>query len=86
MNTGTIDARLGKQIRAMREQQNVPMPKIAAALNVSLVELSDFEAGRRRISASDLYLLTRVLGVEVSDVYAVLRACDPDTDTSAPLA
>jgi transcriptional regulator with XRE-family HTH domain len=85
MNTATIDVRLGKQIKALRERQNVPMSQLSAALNVSLVDFLDYEAGRRRISASDLFLLTRVLGVEVNDIFTVLHDVVPIAVMSAPV-
>jgi transcriptional regulator with XRE-family HTH domain len=84
MNTASIDVRLGKQIKVLRERQNRPISQVLAALNVSLVEFSDYEAGRRRISASELFLLSRVLGVEVNDIYTVLHEVVPIALKSTP--
>jgi transcriptional regulator with XRE-family HTH domain len=69
VHTNIIDSHLGKRIREIRERQGLMLVEVATALSVPLIELADYEAGRQRISASGLFLLTQALGVSVHEIY-----------------
>jgi hypothetical protein len=84
VHTSLIDSYLGGRIRDIREQQGLLLVDVAKALVVTPTELADYEAGRLRISASGLFMLTRALGVSVHEIYdgladAVDGAANGDT-------
>jgi transcriptional regulator with XRE-family HTH domain len=56
-----LDNLLSKRIRSIREQLGYSQERLAELLGISRVTVSQMEAGRRRLSASDLKKLSDIL-------------------------
>lgn len=61
-----IDRYIGKQLRSIRHKKYQTENTFANCLDVSLAEYQRIEAGLLRLSASDLFVLTRHLDVPLS--------------------
>ena len=62
-----LDWHVGDRIQRMRSQRRLALPAVAAEIGVSEDEMREFESGVRRIGASRLLRLAKLLGVHVSD-------------------
>src|SRR5450830_262433 len=60
-NTNDFDGLLSKRIRSIREQLGYSQQRLAELLGISRVTVSQMEAGRRKLSASDLKKLSDIL-------------------------
>jgi transcriptional regulator with XRE-family HTH domain len=58
-----LDNLLSKRIRSIREQLGYSQERLAELLNVSRVTVSQMEAGRRKLSASDLKKLSDIFQI-----------------------
>jgi transcriptional regulator with XRE-family HTH domain len=65
-----LDKRVGARIRLLRQRAGLSARELALRLTFGVAQLTAFEAGDVRISASNLFRLTRTLGVKVSDIFA----------------
>ena len=59
---------IGIRIKALREIMDYTPEALAAACDVSVQELTDYEAGQKDFSFSFLYNVANVLGVDVLDL------------------
>jgi len=59
---------LGYNIAQIRKQQGFTQDHLAAYLNVSRVQISHYESGKRNISVTELNKLADLFGVEISDL------------------
>lgn len=77
-------------MRLLRLARGLSQRELATALGLSFQQVQKYERGTNRISASKLYEISRVLGVEVvslfADVAATNAARHPDGDAGARLA
>jgi transcriptional regulator with XRE-family HTH domain len=76
--TSGVDTYLANRISALRERQGLLLVDVAQAIGIPATELADYEAGRQRLSASNLYLLSRSLGVTMHEIFDGLLAIVPD--------
>ena len=60
-NTNDFDGLLSKRIRSIREQLGYSQQRLAELLGISRVTVSQMEAGKRKLSASDLKKLSDIL-------------------------
>ena len=58
-----LDNLLSKRIRSIREQLGYSQERLAELLGISRVTVSQMEAGRRKLSASDLKKLSDILEI-----------------------
>ncbi len=65
-----IDRRVGARIRLLRQRAGLSAWELAQRLAVDIPQLTAFESGELRISASNLFRVTRALGVKVSEIFA----------------
>ena len=65
---GEIDARIGANLVECRRCGAFTSAQIAACAGLSIAELAEIENGRRRASASQLWILARELGASVHDL------------------
>lgn len=61
-----IDMLIGARISKRREECGVSALHLSAALGSSVALVLDYEAGRRRISACELFKVSRALDIGVS--------------------
>ncbi|SCZ50778.1 helix-turn-helix domain-containing protein [Thiohalomonas denitrificans] len=71
-----IDSAVGRRLRTVRNQHGLSLEKVGELLNVSPQQISRFERGQHRISASQLYRLARGFDVPVGWFFAGYREVD----------
>lgn len=64
-----IDRYIGKRINFLRIQKGVPLKDIADVFNISVQQAQKYMKGTNRISAGNLALLAKALGIEVNTFY-----------------
>ncbi|HBR69680.1 MAG TPA: transcriptional regulator [Rhodospirillaceae bacterium] len=65
-----VDISVGKRIKALRLVRGLSQEQVAQELGVSFQQVQKYEKGKNRLSASRIYALSEVLGVEVNDFYS----------------
>ncbi len=68
----TLDVLLGERLRALRQQGNHSVMKMALTAECSPTVYASVERGQVRIRAEQLIMLSQVLGVPVSVFYVGL--------------
>ena len=61
-----LDTHIGERLRVLRAKQGFSMEAVGEIIEVSPQQISRFEHGQQRLSASQIYQLSRGLGVPVS--------------------
>ncbi len=61
-----IDEHVGHRLQLKREAMRFSISRLAACVDLTEIELSDAEYGQKRLSASKLFALSKVLGVHVA--------------------
>lgn len=61
---------LGLQIRAYRKAAGLTLEELAARLDVSYRTIADIERGLQFTSIANLYLISKILGRELPDLFA----------------
>lgn len=64
-----IDKYVGSRVRARRVGMRISQTKLGDAIGVTFQQVQKYENGTNRIGASNLYKISRELGVEVSFFY-----------------
>ena len=64
-----IDEVIGNQLKKIREGRNISVDVLAKHLNVSEDEISKYENGESRISASRLFEASRFFDMPVSEFF-----------------
>lgn len=59
---------IGEQIRALRENQGLPLRKVAAELDVDQSILSKIERGERRATREQIIQIARIFKVDEKDL------------------
>lgn len=60
-----VDVHVGKRLRLRRTLLGMSQEQLAAAVGVTFQQIQKYERGSNRVSASRLYDVARVLGVEI---------------------
>lgn len=76
-----VDAHVGQRLRLLRKERGLSQTALAARVGVTFQQIQKYETGKNRLSASRLYRLASVLGVDVSAFFDGL----PDTVQSDPV-
>ena len=76
-----IDAHVGARLRFLRKERGLSQTALAARIGVTFQQLQKYESGKNRLSASRLYRLASVLGVDVAAFFVGL----PDLVQSDPV-
>jgi transcriptional regulator with XRE-family HTH domain len=63
---GAVDLHVGERLKSFRLRYGISASEIAALLSVSQRQIQRFEAGHKRISASQLFMLARHFDVTVA--------------------
>lgn len=77
-----VDAHVGARIRLRRMLIGMSQEKLGDSLGVTFQQIQKYERGANRISASKLYEVSRVLGVQVQHFYDGVET-DPKPSRSA---
>lgn len=65
-----IDKYVGARIKHFRNLRNMSQAKLAEQLNITFQQVQKYENAGNRVSASRLWEISKVLGVQVQDFYA----------------
>lgn len=77
----SLNMRIGKNLRSARENAGLSGSDLADLLDCSSRDIAAYEAGRARLSALDLYRLSKHLSVRISCLFAETGpAVSPDAD------
>ena len=68
-NPHAIDTHIGKRLRLRRTIVKMSQEALAPLLGITFQQLQKYEAGKNRVSASRLYLISQILNVPVSFFY-----------------
>lgn len=78
-NPNSVDTHVGARVRSLRILRNMTQTDLADRLDLSFQQLQKYETGANRVSASKLYLIAKVLGVEAAYFFEGLESTeDPD--------
>lgn len=80
-----VDIAIGRRLRELRLARAVAAQQLAAAIGTSCEDLSDYESGRKRISAAVLYELAVTLAVPISYFFSDLEVGTADELPHPPL-
>ena len=64
-NTSDVDIHLGEKIRVLREQRQMSREALAREIEISPEELEEFERGVVRAKPVHLFLMGKVMGVDM---------------------
>jgi transcriptional regulator with XRE-family HTH domain len=67
--TTAVDVHVGASIRLRRNMLGLSSMKLADAIGITWQQIGNYERGRDRIGASNLYLVASVLGVQVDSSF-----------------
>ncbi len=62
-------AQIGQRIRQARDQFGLSQKEFAQTVDKDQTAISEYESGKRKVSAAELYTFARALGVPVSFFY-----------------
>lgn len=69
---GALDALIGRRLTQLRQRQGISRVDLATAAGVTDDVVCDWEAGRQRIRAAELFDVVRFLEVQLSEIFADL--------------
>lgn len=64
-----IDSLVGSKIRFYRKKYGLSQEMLAKQLNISAQQLQKYEKGVNRVSASRLFLLSKILKIKIQDLF-----------------
>jgi transcriptional regulator with XRE-family HTH domain len=62
---------LGKRIAVMRKEIGMTQVHLAEILNISQQHMASFEAGRRKVSSSDIPVLAQLFGLSTDELLGI---------------
>jgi transcriptional regulator with XRE-family HTH domain len=65
-----VDRMVGRQVRMLRVSRSLSQSDLGRTIGVTFQQVQKYENGVNRISASKLYEIAEVLGVEVAQLFA----------------
>ena len=78
---GSIDAEVGKRIRAMRSHVGMSQTTLAEALGLTFQQVQKYENGTNRIGPTRLEIVARVLKVPVTSFFPSMDGKDAKPQT-----
>ncbi|MGB0750061.1 MAG: helix-turn-helix domain-containing protein [Magnetospiraceae bacterium] len=83
----TLDKRVGRQVRHLRERAGISVNQAASQLNIAIPTYRKYEEGSVRISAGRLFLLAQAFAVSVNDFFVGLpdMPADPSALQAPPI-
>lgn len=83
MGENSVNAHVGRRLRQTRVARGTSLQALATAIDVSYQQLSKFERGENRVSASALFKLARALNVEFGFFFEGLEPGKPSPSPRA---
>ncbi|WP_294644878.1 helix-turn-helix transcriptional regulator [uncultured Aureimonas sp.] len=83
MGDKSVNAHVGRRLRQARVARGTSLQALATAIDVSYQQLSKFERGENRVSASALFKLARALDVEFGFFFEGLEPGKPSPSPRA---
>lgn len=80
-----LDRQIGANLREAREAANIAIDDLAAAMDCAASHVQRFEAGDSRISAMQLHMASRRLGVEITTLFDGVSGPSEAGHPSAPM-
>jgi transcriptional regulator with XRE-family HTH domain len=71
-----VDIHVGQRLRAARLIADLSQTAVGEAVDVSFQQIQKYENGSNRVSASRLYIIAHVLGVEISYFFEGIEDSD----------
>ena len=68
-----IDKFIGKRVYQLRMSQRMSRQKLASKIGVTRQQCQKYEAGIDRIAASRLFVICKVLGVSIGEIFSGLK-------------
>ena len=65
-NNNAVDVHVGKRVRLRRTLLGMSQEQLGASLNITFQQVQKYERGANRISASRLWDISQILGVQIS--------------------
>jgi len=62
---------LGKRIATLRKEMGMTQIQLAEMLNISQQHMASFEAGRRKVSSSDIPVLAQLFGLSTDELLGI---------------
>lgn len=72
--TADIDRIVGRRVRSLRMGRGLAQHQLASKLGVSFQQLQKYESGSNRIAASKLWILSKLLSVDISEFFGDLKS------------
>lgn len=76
-----VDKRVGRNIRAFRNERDLTLAELAERLGISHQQLQKYETGTNRISASMVVDLVEVLNIPIEDLFKGIQPEDRTKNT-----
>jgi transcriptional regulator with XRE-family HTH domain len=76
-----VDIHVGKQVRKLRLILGVTQVELAAQLDLSFQQVQKYETGANRLSASRMFEISEILGVETSAFFEGFCAASKEGTT-----
>ncbi|MGE0184062.1 MAG: helix-turn-helix domain-containing protein [Parvularculaceae bacterium] len=77
----SIEEALGAALQQLRRSRGLTQTELGRRLGVSLQQIQKYESGANRMAASTIFQAAEILGVDVSALFASLRAPHPTHQT-----
>ncbi len=71
-----VDNFVGQRIRACRRALGMSQTELGQAIGVRFQQVQKYETGANRVSASRLWAIADVLGVDVTQFFEGIKACE----------
>ena len=80
LDSGLLDAYIGKRLKLRRLMLKMSQDELASMIGVTFQQIQKYESGVNRISASRLFVLSKVLQIDISFFFDGLEKDVPDVN------
>lgn len=78
ITSGLLDQFIGKKLRLRRLTLQMSQDEVASIIGVTFQQVQKYETGETKISSSRLFILSKILGVEITYFFEGLEAEIPN--------
>ena len=80
LDSGLLDVYIGKRLKLRRLMLKMSQDELASMIGVTFQQIQKYESGVNRISASRLFVLSKVLQIDISFFFDGLEKDVPDVN------
>jgi transcriptional regulator with XRE-family HTH domain len=80
-----VDVHVGKRIRQRRWMNGTTQQQLAEAVGIKFQQIQKYETGMNRVSASRLWDIANVLGVEISFFFEGIEAAQDQSKSNSDM-